>query len=108
MFAHPRAIFIEGDIAHPMEPVFDRPMAPAQFEQPLGSGLVGFKTGDAIDRFGAEFLTDYFGDIAPDGKDLCGMREVKITGQLGAAPDRAQFQTAMSFIDGGVLRGEKI
>jgi hypothetical protein len=42
-----------------------------------------------------------------DGENLGGMREVDITGQLGAGPDVPNFQTAMAFIDRGVLRGEK-
>lgn len=72
-----------------MEAVFNGPMAAAQIEQTLGSGLLGAQTGDAINGFGAEFLADHFRDVALDGKDLQGMREVEITGQLGAGPDGA-------------------
>ncbi len=83
-------------------------MTAAQFEQAAGIGLLGSQTGKAVDRLTALFAGHDFGDVALDGKDLRGVREIKIVRELGAAPDRAPLQTAMSFIGGGVLRGEEL
>ena len=69
---------------------------------------MGLETGDTLNSFRAEFLTDHFGGVPLDGKDLQGMRDIEITGQRRARPDAAHFRTAMSFIGGGVLRGERI
>jgi hypothetical protein len=45
-FAHLGAIFIEGHIPHPVEPVLDAPVTPRQFENPLRAGLRRGKAGD--------------------------------------------------------------
>jgi hypothetical protein len=42
-----------------------------------------------------------------DRKDLSGVGELDVTGQLGTGPDAAEFDTAVAFIDRGVVRGEK-
>ena len=50
------SVFIEGDIADPVEAVFNRPMAATQTEQGLRTGMFGFKTGDAVNGFGTGLL----------------------------------------------------
>ena len=60
------AVFIEGDIADPVESVFDRPMVAAEGENALGIGTFGCGAGNAVNRFGAEFLGDDFSGFALD------------------------------------------
>jgi hypothetical protein len=43
-----------------------------------------------------------------DAEHLSRIREGEIAGQLGAGPDLADFQAAVGFIGGGVLRGETL
>jgi hypothetical protein len=80
--AHPRAdlgaVFVKGDIADPMETVFNRPMAPAQAKQASRSGLLGREAGNAIDGFAAGFLGDKFGGVALEAEDLGAMRKLEI------------------------------
>jgi hypothetical protein len=90
-----------------MESVFDRPVAAAQAEQAWGVGFLRCETGDAVDSFGTVFLGDDFGGVALDTKDLGGIRESKIARQFGTGPDVADLQSAVGFIDGGMVRGEK-
>lgn len=90
-----------------MEPVFNRPMVSAQGEQALGICFFGFQAGETINGFGAEPLGDQIGGVAPDREDLSHMGKVQVIVQLGAGPDAADFQTAVTFIGRGVLRGGK-
>jgi hypothetical protein len=106
-FADAAAVFIEGNIADIMEAVFDRPVAAAQTEQAGGVGFVGWETGDAVDGFGAVLLSDDLGGVALDGEDLGGIGKSEIASQFGTGPDVADFESSMSFIDGGMVRGEK-
>jgi len=107
-FADLGAVFVKGDIADPMEAVFNRPMAPAQAEQASRSRSLGREAGNAIDGFAAGFLGDEFGGVALEAEDLGAMRKLEIASQFGAGPDLADFQPSMCFIGGGVLRGEEI
>jgi hypothetical protein len=54
------SVKVEGDIADPMETIFNRPIVAAQTEQPLWIGVVGFEAGDAKNSFAAAFLSDDF------------------------------------------------
>ena len=101
------SVFIEGDIADPVEAVFNRPMAATQTEQGLRTGMFGFKTGDAVNGFGAEFLRHDFRRFTLNGDDLGGVGKIQITVELCAGPDAADFDPAVAFIGCGVLRGEK-
>ena len=65
------------------------------------------KAGEAIDSFGAIFLGNDFGGIPLDTEDLGGIGKGEITCQFGTGPDVADFQSAVSFIGGGMVRGEK-
>ena len=107
-FADLAAIFIKGDIPNPVEAIFNRPMIPAQRDQAGRAGLLGSETGQAIDGFAAAFAGDDFGDVALDAENLGRIREGEIVGQFGAGPDLADFQPAVAFIGGGVLRGETL
>jgi len=108
--AHPladlRAVFIKGDVADPVEAVFNRPVAAAQTEQASRIGSLGREAGNPIDRFRAGFLADEFEGVALEAEDLGPMGKLEIASQFGAGPDLADFQPPMRFIGGGVLRGE--
>ena len=90
-----------------MKTVFDRPVAAAGSEQAFGVGALGIETGDSIDGFRGEFVADQLRDFAANREDLMGVGKIEISVQFGAGPDGADFEPAMSFIDRGVLRGEK-
>ena len=106
-FTDLRAVFINGDVADPVEAVFNRPVAAAQTEQASRIRSLGREAGNPIDRFRAGFLADEFEGVALEAEDLGPRGEIEIAGQLGAGPDLADFQPPMRFIGGGVLRGEK-
>jgi hypothetical protein len=101
------AVFIEGDIAHPVQAIFDGPMTATQVQQTGWIGLLGAEAGDGVDGFAALFFFEDFGDIALDAQDLADIGEVQIGVELGAGPDVTELQSTVGFIDGRVLRGEK-
>lgn len=101
------AVFVEGDIADPVKTVFDRPMTAAQTQQGWRTGGPGFDAGNAINGFGAECCRGEVGGIALNGKNLGSIRKVQIAVQFTTGPDVADFQTAMTFLSCGVLRGGK-
>jgi hypothetical protein len=106
-FANAAAVFIEGDVAHPVQAVFDGPMSTAQIQQAGRVGLLGGEAGDAVDGFVAVFLAEDFSGIALDTEDLADVGEVQIAIEFGVGPDVTDFQSPVGFIGGGVLRGEK-
>ena len=105
-FADAGAVLVEGHIPHPMEAILDRPMAAAQGQQACRGGAFGGEAAEALHGFPSVFLRNHRGDLAAEGEDLRGIREVQITAQFRAGPDGADFHAAMTFIESGVLRGE--
>lgn len=82
-------------------------MSASEFEQ---AGRVGFpdaEAGDTVDGFTAVFVGEDFSGIALDTEDLADVGEVEVVVEFAAAPDVADFQPAVGFIDCGVRRGEK-
>ena len=65
------------------------------------------QTGEAIGGFPAYFLGNAFGGNSLDAEDLSGIGEGEVSRQFGTGPDVADFQAAVSFIGGRVVRGEK-
>jgi hypothetical protein len=102
------AIFIEGDVADPMQAILNRPLAATQTEQACGGGARGGQTAQAIHGFAPVFVGNEFGDLASEGENLRGVREVEVIAQGRAGPDGTDFHPAVPLIDGGVLRGEKL
>ena len=102
-----RAVFIKGHIPDIVEAVFDRPLAATQAEESGGVRSWWGQAGEAIDGFGACFLGDDFGSDPLDAEDLSGIGKGEVSRQFGAGPDVADFQSAVGFIGGGVVRGEK-
>lgn len=82
-------------------------MTATQIQQAGRIGLLGAEAGDGVDGFAALFFFEDFGGIALDAYDLADMGEVQIGVEVGAGPDVTELQSAVGFIDGGVLRGEK-
>jgi hypothetical protein len=71
-----------------------------------GVARSGGEAAETLHGFPAVFLRNHLRDLAPDSEDLRGMGEVQVTVQFRAGPDGADFHAAMTFIEGGVLRGE--
>lgn len=82
-------------------------MATGQAEETGWVSFLRVKAGEAIDGFGAGFLRNDFGGFPLDTEDLGSMGEGQIPVQFCAGPDVADFQSAVSFINGCVMRGEK-
>jgi hypothetical protein len=106
-FSDLTTVLVKSDIPDPVQAVFDCPVAAGQIQYARRTSSVGVKTGNPIDGFGVLFATDQLGDVALDTKTLCDMRKREIIVEFCAGPNMAQLQTAMCFIDSGVLRGEK-
>ena len=106
-FANAAAVLVEGDVAHPVQAVFDGPMRTAQIQQAGRVGLLGGEAGDAVDGFGVLFLGEDLGGLALDTEDLADVGEVQVAVKFGVGPDVTDFQSPVRFIGGGVLRGEK-
>lgn len=99
------AILVEGHIAHPMQTVLDAPMTPIERQQALRRGLGGCEIGDQPGPFERVFTGPARGYLAFDQGHLADMRKAHIGVERGGGADRAAFDPAMAFIDGGVLRG---
>ncbi len=83
------AIFIEGDVAHPMQAVLDAPMAPPKGGQAGGVGLIRVETRERIPGFPG-------GPPVPrddpfNGADLSHMRPIEVVVQERRCPQRALF-----------------
>ena len=65
------------------------------------------QAGYAIDGFGAFFLGNDFGGNPLDAENLDGIGKGEIVHQFGTGPDVADFQSAVGFIGGRMVRGEK-
>lgn len=101
------AIFIKGDIPDIIQAILDRPVAAVELQEAAGEGFLRGEAGNPIDCLFASLTALHFGELSLDGEDLADRRKLKVVIQLRAGPDPANFQAAMPFIDGLVLRGEK-
>ena len=102
-----RAVLIECHVADPVKAVFNAPVVAARIEKKRGIGAFGFETGDSVNGFGGEFVAGEVRRFTANRADLLGMRKIQVSLQIGAGPDVADLDASMSFINGGVLRGEK-
>lgn len=101
------AIFIKGDIPDIIQAILDRPVAPVELQEAAGQSFLRGEAGDPVDCLFASLTALHFGELSLDAEDLADVRKLKVVIQLSTGPDPANFQTAMTFIDGFVLRGEK-
>lgn len=90
-----------------MELVFNSPVFPTDFKESFGTGFLRGEAGNAADKFVAQGVACKIGHRAFDPHDLLVMGELNISFELGAAPDSAGFDPAMSFVHRFMLRGEK-
>ena len=104
--AHLGAVLVEGDIAHPVEPVLDAPMATIERQQLAGRGLLRGEVGDDARPFGALFPGFPVGDLPFDQTGLADVGEIEIAVQRGGGADRALLDAPMGLIERGLLRGE--
>lgn len=100
------AVLIVGDVADPVEAVFDTPVASDELEQPGGRGLVRREAGQAADDLVMELAGGE--DFAPafDLKDLAAVGEREVVVEVGAGPDSADLQPAVCVVGRLSLRGE--
>lgn len=90
-----------------MQPIFDTPVSPGQFQQLIGIGLFGGQAGHTVYDFTSLFVGDQGGDIALNAENLPDIWEEQVSVEFGAGPDVADFEAAVGFIDGSRFRGEK-
>ena len=100
------AIFVIGHVAHVMQAILDAPMAAVQGQQLWRVGLRRRQAGDEIDALAAGGGVAEGEDFAFQAGDLLDVWELQIGIEGGAGPDAADFEAAVAFIDGAVLRGE--
>jgi len=107
-FANAAAVFVKAHVAHIMQAVFNAPVAAVQGQQAPGAGFLRTQTGDTIHGFAAQLAGVQGGGLALQAEDLRGIGEIQIVLQLAAGPQASDFQAAVAFIEGGVLRGETL
>lgn len=105
-FAHLGAVFVESDVAHPMQAVLDAPVAAVERQQLAGAGLRRGEIGDGADPLGGLCGRFQLSDPAFDLAGLADVGEVEIGVERRSGADRALLDAPMALIDGGVLRGE--
>ena len=69
------SVFVVGDVADPVQPVLDLPVAADVSGQLSGAGLVGGEAGDALGDLLAGALPVQAADVAADPEHLCRMWE---------------------------------
>jgi hypothetical protein len=70
--------------------------------------MVLVQSADGVEDIAAAASADERGGVALDADDLSGVREVEIAFELRTGPHVTDFQTAATFIEGGMLRGETL
>jgi hypothetical protein len=81
-------------------------MTAVQGEQLWRFGLLRAQVGDQIDALGAGSGGGDGEDFAFEASDLLDVGELQVGVQSGTGPNAAGLETAVAFIDRGVLRGE--
>ena len=100
-------IFIKGHVAHPVDAVFDRPVAPVQFQKLPGGCLALGEACDANRNVAILFPTVQASHDTFHPEDLMGVGEVDVVFQLFTRPDPTCLQAAVPLVGGFLLRGEK-
>ncbi len=100
------AILVKAPIAPVVELIFDSPMLPGEFCEPLWGGGTRFKAGDEIDGLLREATVL---ELAPaiDASDLRGEGKVNLRRAHLAAEDCAFLQPPMAFFNLAATRGKK-
>jgi len=105
-FSDLAAVLVEGDIAHPVQAVFDAPMVPIEGQQPVCPGLLRGEVGEAEDLLGMCLAGFEAGHLPLDAADLADAGKVEVVVERRGGPDGALLDAAMSLVEGRVLRGE--
>jgi hypothetical protein len=108
VFANAAAVFIEAHVTYVVQAIFDAPMAAVERQQARGACFFRCQAGEAIDDLGAELAGDQVRGLALNDEDLSDVGEIQIAVQFGAGPDTPYLEAPVSFIDGFVLRGERL
>lgn len=105
--AHLRAVFIKGDVSHPVHGVFDRPVTPNELGQALFVGLLGCEAGDGVAHLVPERLTFQVRRRPLDSHDLFNVRELEVSVQGRARLYDPLLDATMPLVDLNVRRGKK-
>ena len=76
--ADPRAILVKGDIPHPMEFVFNRPMSPIIGKNIRIAGLVFRQARKSVSNFLSWIFSSQVGHLAFDAEHLLDIRKIKV------------------------------
>ena len=101
------AVFIEGDVPHPVEAVLDRPVGADEREEPGRGRLGGRQAGHAVDGLAPRRARRALRDGAGQAEDLADVGEVKVGVEGRAAPEVADLQAAVALLRRRGRRGEK-
>ena len=101
------AVFVEGDIPHPVQAVLDGPVGADEGEEPGRRGLGRREAGHPVDGLAAGRARREEGGGPAEAEDLADVGKGEVAVQRGAAPDRPGLQAAVGLLSGRGLRGEK-
>jgi len=100
-------VFVEGNVTHPVQTIFDAPMPPNGIEDDFRAGLGLTARCQAINHFATDFACGKVLNYPFNPEDLANVREINVLVQDVAGPDPTCFQSAMPFFSFFPLRGEK-
>lgn len=93
-----RAIFVEGDIANPVQAVLDLPMSADDRLEICDRGPFFIQARQAVVDFMSLEVPLQIGGNALDAKDLLDVWESEVVVQLAAGPEPANFDPAVAFV----------
>lgn len=99
------AIFIKGDIAHPVK-TLDGPVLPDQVSESWTDVRGGFKAADSVDGLFVPQAPVQVSDLSVDAKGRGGVREADVVRELTGDTDRACLDPTVTFVP-LTMRGKK-
>ena len=104
---HPAAVFVIGDVAHVVQPIFDAPMPSHEREDELGGGLFGGKRGQAVHGLVLDLAGLGASPLAFDAKRHRAMGQRGLVGVVGEIehPAASVLDASVSLVCGSVLGG---
>jgi hypothetical protein len=99
------AVFVEGDVADPVQAIFDAPVAAVEGQELTGGGAGGIEIRDAVDALAAYDAGAWIDGVALDLPGLCDVGEIEVVVECGGGANRALFDASVGLINRGVLRG---
>lgn len=104
--ADPAGVFLEGDVAHVKQAIFDLPVIARQFQQPGGVHFPRRYGSDGVDDLPGAQRFCLAGSFDPHDLRQAGPVLIEIGGQFGANRDAPDFNAAMPGI--GMLKPDEI